>query len=133
MHHQRISLDGGLAAHTHEPPRLHVADVAQPHHILNSHQAFQLPLGQCRGLRHGGSYPRIDTQHYACRLHVQEEFVRRRRLAGRLQDVGHHAQIDVRIGLHNRTVEHPGISRTQPADRVRVHTVVEQPEPTITN
>ena len=71
----------------------------------------------------------IDAEHDSARLEAEEEvvggLVASRRRGHR---VGGHAQEDGWIGLHDGAIEHPRIARTDPADRLRIHAVLQQPD-----
>ncbi len=96
--------------------------------VLHRAQQVELPLGERRGLRHGRRHRLVDAQHDPGVLQRQEQPLRRRRPRRGLHELGRHAEEDLGVGLDDRPVEHPRVTRADPADRVRVHAAGEQPD-----
>ena len=128
MHHERVVGDRDGALVEREAPRLDESDVPEPHHVLDGAQHVQLP--DCEGgrLRHGRGHRPVDAHHDPGVLEPDEEIVQRRGCDRSLHRVGGHAQEHRGIGLDHGTVEHPGIARPHPADRVGVDAVRQQPD-----
>ena len=96
--------------------------------------------------RGSGSWPwwgdvRVDPEHHAGRFEAQEEVVERLGAGGRGHGVRRQPERHDRIGLHDGTVEHPGIrgrthtmrsGSTPFANSHTIASVAVLPEPTIT-
>ena len=123
----RVPVDRGIALVQFDPPGLDPTDVSEPDHPLDAAQQVELPLGKRRCLRHGRRQRGVDPEHHPRGFHSHEEVIRGGGRACRLHDVGGHPDEHGGVGLDDRAVEHPRLAGPNPADRLRVDSVFEEP------
>ena len=128
MHDDRIHRQFDVAVGHDEASWLNTPNVPESNHVLDRSQLLELPCRQGWCDRHPGSYGAIDAHHHLELLEAQEQGIESRRSSSCLHDVGGHAQEDGGIGLNDGTIEHPRVSRANPADRTWVDSALEQPQ-----